>query len=191
MISVCFNRFLMVSDPLIPDFCKQKKSQATRAAKVCRLFPSFSSFARVPRLRKEKDIAKDEGKIKIETPVEKWRKRHDSNYRETYWCCTFLKMDHMIVHTWILQQLWCTQGNGAKLIADAQIPVLIFGRQLQADAGCRDASGEVVKNHWKMNGTHRHTIPFVYWWICIIHPFVITNIHDYTCIYISHTHICI
>ena len=63
------------------------------------------------------------------------------------------KMDHMIVHTWILQQLWCTQGNRAKLIADAQIPVLIFQGNSKL-MPILDAFGEVVRFYCIMNGTH-------------------------------------
>lgn len=65
--------------PIIPDLCKQKESQATQSAKVCRLFPSFSSFARVPRLPFGKGHCQRwrEDKDRNNYNMAKWRKRHD------------------------------------------------------------------------------------------------------------------
>ena len=156
MISVCFNRFLMVT-PIISSrtFVQAKIIPSNSVSQGLQVVPFIFIFCQGTKAPKGKGHCQRwrEDKDRNNYNMEKWRKRHDLELEGNILMLCLSKMDHMIVHTWILQQLWCTQGNRAKLIADAQIPVLIFQGNSKL-MPILDAFGEVVRFYWIMNGTH-------------------------------------
>ena len=130
---------------------------------------------------------------------QRWREDKDRNthgkveetpwfgiYRETFWRCAFPRWITWLFTLGFFNNLWCTQGNRAKLIADAQIPVIWF-----MEGNSKVMPGVVMhlvklfEFYRRMNGTHNtyplYTDEYV--------SYILLSSYIKICIY--HTHICI